>query len=125
MSAASCQEGEAGACAANRCVDVSGVPLAACCTIAVCACVQLVQSTQTGGQLVSSVSSAQGSGQTDANAIPLSSCRAISARSVIETLRRIVGRGLYHMPGRELMLRSELTGHERQSLARAFLPDAI
>jgi hypothetical protein len=80
---------------------MSGIPLTECCTIPVCACVQLVQSAQTGGQLVSSVSSGQGSKQTDANAIPPSSCRAISARSVIETLRRIVGHELYHMRLRE------------------------
>jgi hypothetical protein len=99
MSAANCEEGRVDGCATNRWVDVNDVPLAACCTMAVCECVQLVHSAHTGGQLVSSVSSGQGSRQTEANAMPPSSCRAISARSVIETLRRIVNAGLYHMRG--------------------------
>lgn len=80
----------------------SGSPIDGCCTIAVCACVQLVHSEQIGGQLVPSVSSGHGSTQTDATAIVPSTCTAMSARSVSETPRQAIGRALYHMRAREL-----------------------
>lgn len=68
-----------------------------CSMIADCACVHPVHTAHTGGQLASSASSGQDSTHTDANAMPPSSCRARSARSVNERLRRDIRRALYHM----------------------------
>ena len=120
MSAASCEEGEIDGCGTNRCADISGVPITECCTIAVSACVQLVQSAQIGGQRVPSASSGHGSGQTDANAIPPSSCAAKMTRSAADSRRRVIGRGLYHMRRRQLMLRSNLF---RSALPFTTLPE--
>lgn len=96
MSSANGKEVEAGSCGTKGRVAVSGVPVDARCTIAVCACVQLVQTVHTGGQLVSAVSSGQGSGHAAANTIPPSNCTAMRARSVNESARRDIRRELYH-----------------------------
>jgi len=108
MSSASGNEVPACCRSTNRRVDGVGSPADACRTTAFCPCVHVVQTAQTGGQLVSSVSSGQGSRHTDANTMPPSNCRAIIATSARETLRRSIGRGLYHMPRRELMLLCDL-----------------
>jgi len=87
MSSASGKEAEVRGWGTNRYADMNGVPVDGFCTIAVWACVQLVQSEHTGGQLVVSVSSGHGSRHTDANAIPPSKGRRKIARSITERPR--------------------------------------